>query len=167
MPSKNDVMKYDTVLPEDFNGVFYFTNWSDEDFVGKWGSVDYTFPALTASPMVMPFSPLEIQNIRKKFAKDLAEREFFKTKGYENLRRIEGKDGERTITWNQARTYSMNELTPFIQRALEPLPIARALSKENKTRDIEKELTRDQDGNVSTGAVKDEKDLEKLAKGKV
>ncbi len=166
MPTKENIMKFEAVLPEDFNGVFHFTNWSEEDFTGKWNSIDYTFPALTTAPMVMPFSPLEIQNIRKKFAKDLAEREFFKSKNYEALRKIEGKDGERTINFNQARTYSINELAPFIQKALEPLPVSRAFASPNKVRDVEKELHTDQEGNVSTSAVKDEKDLEKLSKGK-
>jgi len=59
------IMKYETSLPEDFTGVFYFTNWSNEDFVGKWGGKQYTFAAETTSPMVIPeHSPLEIQHIR-------------------------------------------------------------------------------------------------------
>lgn len=163
MPAaKEGVMKYETVLPEDFTGVFHFTNWSEEDFTGKWNSVDYVFPALTTSPMIMPFSPLEIQNIRKKFAKDLAEREYFKSKSYESLRKIEGKDGERTITFSQARTYSMNELSPFIQKALAPLPISKAVASANKVRDTETELHRDEKGKLSTAAVKDEDDLNSI-----
>jgi len=66
-------MKYETTLPEDFDGVFRFNNWSNADFVGGWGGKKYIFAAETTSPMVIPeHSPLEIQYIRKKFAKDLA-----------------------------------------------------------------------------------------------
>ena len=83
MQDDKSIMKYETVLPPDFDGVFRFTNWTKEDFVGIWGSKEYHLPALSTSPMVIPdHSPLEIQHIRKKFAKDLAEREFYKSAKY-------------------------------------------------------------------------------------
>jgi hypothetical protein len=156
---KNDIMKYDNVLPEDFDGVFMFTNWSDEDFKGVWGSVEYMFPALTTSPMVMPFSPVEIQNIRKKFAKDLAEREYFKSKHYASLQKQEGTPGNRTMnSIHQAGTYTMNELTPFIQKALDPLPVAKAEVRRVGRPSLEKSISR------GTAAIKTDGDLERLAK---
>lgn len=108
------------ILPEDFNGTFTFTNWTDRDFIGRWGGVDYKFPALKTVPMIMNFTPVEIQNIRKKFAKDLAEREYFKSKEYENIN-AKNKD----VNFHSAVTYSPNDLKVFIQRCLEPLPIAK------------------------------------------
>lgn len=161
-------MKRESVLPVDFDGVFRFTNWSDEDFVGVWGSREYHYPAQTTSPMIIPeHSPLEIQHIRKKFAKDLAEREYFKSQGYQTLRGTEGTPGNRVMnSIHQAGTYSINELTPFIQRALEPLPVGKATVVQVKRPKLEDILSRDEEGNPNTGAVRTDKDLEKLAKGK-
>ena len=129
-----DIMKYESTLPEDFDGVFRFTNWSKEDFIGLWGGKEYHFPALSTSPMVIPeHSPLEVQNIRKKFAQDLAEREFFKTARYEKIRQREGNRDElgmiqaRGYGMSHAGTYSLNDLAPFIQKSLEPLPVAKAV----------------------------------------
>ena len=82
MPEET-IMKYENVLPAEFDGVFKFTNWSDEEFVGVWGKKQYHYAANATSPMIIPeHSPLEIQQIRKKFAKDLAEREFYKGEKY-------------------------------------------------------------------------------------
>lgn len=161
-------MSYEPVLPTDFDGVFRFTNWSTEDFVGKWGSKEYQFPALTTSPMVIPeCSPLEIQHVRKKFAKNLAEREFYRSKGYKVLADQEGKPGNRTMnSIHQAAVYSINELTPYIQRALEPLPVSRAIVRNATKRSTEAELTRNEDGSTNSAPIKTEKDLETLAKGK-
>lgn len=169
MQNDTSIMKYETVLPEDFTGVFYFTNWSDEDFVGVWGSKEYLFPKLSTSPMVIPeHSPLEIQHIRKKFAKDLAEREFYRSKEYKTLQKTEGTPGNRTLnSIHQATAYSINELTPYIQKALAPLPVARAtVSKVNRP-NIEAKLSRNEGGELNSGAVKSDKDLEALAKGQV
>ena len=118
-----DVMKYERILPENFSGIFTFTNYTNEEFIGIWGGVEYPFPPLTTSPMIMPFSPLEIQNIRKKFAKDLAEREFFKSKEYKTLAKQEGTPGNRTLnSIFQAGQYSEYDLIALIKRALEPMP---------------------------------------------
>ncbi len=164
----DNIMKYESVLPENFNGVFHFTNWSEEEFVGKWGGKEYHYAASTTSPMIIPeHSPLEIQNIRKKFAKDLAEREFFKSKNYGILQGQEGTPGNRTMSGiQQAGTYSMADLTPFIQKALEDLPVAPARVAIANRPKLEEILTKDEEGNLNTGAVKNDKDLEKLAKGK-
>lgn len=159
MQEDKGIMKYESVLPADFDGVFRFTNWTDEEFVGKWGGKEYHFPALTTSPMVIPeHSPLEVQHIRKKFAKDLGEREFFKSKGYEGLRRMEGEkiDGmvqPRLNSIQMAGTYTLNELTPFIQRCLEPLPVAKALVTEMDKVKIEDKLSRNDEGELNTEAI--------------
>ncbi len=161
-------MKYETVLPEDFDGVFKFTNYSEDEFIGKWGGKEYHYPATKTSPMIIPeHSPLEIQNIRKKFAKDLAEREFFKSKGYETLRGQEGTPGNRSMnSIHQAGTYSLDQLTPFIQKALMPLEKGTVVVTKAPTVRLEEKLSKNEDGDLNTGAVKNDRDLENLAKGK-
>lgn len=149
-------MKYETVLPEDFDGVFRFTNWSDEDFVGRWGGKAYEFPAGTTSPMLIPeHSPLEIQHIRKKFAKDLAEREFYKSQAYKQMMKQErNPDGSARLNSIQAAaTYSMDTLIPFIQKCLVPLPVSHARVKAVVTEPLENKLTRDEEGKLNTEAI--------------
>jgi len=168
MPNDNNIMKYETVLPEGFDGVFRFTNYSDEEFVGKWSGKEYRYPANKTSPMIIPeHSPLEIQNIRKKFAKDLAEREFFKSNGYDTLRSQEGTPGNRNMnSIHQAGTYSLESLTPFIQKALLPLETGKVVVTKQSSIRLEEKLSKNADGELNTGAVKNDKDLEALAKGK-
>jgi len=152
----NDVMKYENVLPEDFNGVFNFTNWSDEDFAGKWGNKEYLYLANSTSPMVIPeHSPLEIQQIRKKFAKDLAEREFFKSAEYKRLQGQErnNDNSPRLNSIHQAGTYNMNDLTPFIQRCLEPLPITQAKVTVVDNEKLEDKLSRNDEGELNSEAI--------------
>lgn len=163
---KEGIMKYESVLPADFNGVFHFTNWSKEDFAGVWGGVEYHFPALSTSPMVMPFSPLEIQNIRKKFAKDLAEREFGKSKEYTTMRKQEGTPGNRTMnSIHQAATYSLDTLAPFIKKALEPLPVSKAITRTAPRQSVEDKVHRSPKGKPITEAVGDDSDLVRMAQG--
>lgn len=155
MPDDKSIMKVETTLPRDFTGVFYFTNPTKTDFVGKWGGKEYIYPAMTTSPMVIPeHSPLEIQHIRKKFAKDLAEREFFNSDSYELFRKQEGSPNNRTMSGiHQAAAYTIHDLTPFIQKCLQPLEPSKALVQEAKRRDVEGELHRDEDGNLVTAAI--------------
>lgn len=163
------IMKYETTLPENFTGVFHFTNWSNEDFTGKWGGKQYLFQAETTSPMVIPeHSPLEIQHIRKKFAKDLAEREYFKSQQYKNLMKQErNPDGSPRLNGiHSAGTYSVDQLTPFIQKCLEPLPIARALVTESPKEAIEEKLSRNEDGDLNTEAIGLRDNLRKKAQDK-
>lgn len=151
----DSIMKVESVLPEDFDGTFKFTNWTDEDFIGIWGKKEYRYPANSTSPMILPeHSPLEIQHIRKKFAKDLAEREFFKDQSYKTLSNQEGTPGNRTMnSIHQAATYSMDTLTPFIQKALKPLPISKAIVTEVEETPLEEKLSRNEDGEINTQAV--------------
>ena len=154
MPEEN-VMKYETTLPQDFDGVFKFTNWSDEEFVGIWGKKEYHFAANATSPMIIPeHSPLEIQHIRKHFAKKLAEREFFKGNKYEILRAPEGTLGNRTMSGIQtAGAYTINDLSDGIQRCLKPLEIHRAFVAPVQAQPLESKLSTNEDGELNTVAV--------------
>lgn len=150
------IMKYENTLPENFTGVFHFTNWSEEEFVGKWGGKQYRFPAESTSPMVIPeHSPLEVQHIRKKFAKDLAEREFYKSQDYGKLLGQErNPDGSpRASGIHVAGTYSIDQLTPFIQKCLEPLPISQAIVTKEEKPPLEESLSRNDDGELNTAAI--------------
>lgn len=149
-------MKYERVLPEDFDGVFRFTNWTDKDFIAKWGGKEYLYPAERTVPMIIPeHSPLEIQNIRKKFAKDLAEREFFDSAKYKAYMKQEKNDdgSPRLNSIHQSATYNVNDLTSFIQKCLEPLPISKAIVTESEKERLEDKLTRDEEGELNTQVV--------------
>ncbi len=150
------IMKVDNVLPADFDGVFKFTNWSDEEFVGVWGKKEYHFVPNATSPMVIPeHSPLEIQQIRKKFAKDLAEREFYKTEKYGRFqgqeRTAEGVAKLNSI--HQAASYTMDDLTEGIQKCLKPLEEKRAFVETVEEIPMESKLSKDDEGNLNTMAV--------------
>ncbi len=108
-------------LPQDFDGVFKFTNFTEEDFITSWNSIEYTFPAMKSSPMIISgATPEEVQSIRKRFARRLAEREFYKSERFKKMNK-----GTNVIP----ATYSDDELTPFIQKCLTPLEIAPITSK--------------------------------------
>jgi len=161
-----DIMKFETTLPEDFNGTFMFTNWSESEFVGKWNSKEYHFPALATSPMIiLEHSPLEIQHIRKKFAKDLAEREFFKGNQYEKFmgqeRTAEGVAKLNGI--HQAATYTLDHLKEGIQACLKPLARKKATITEAKSVDVEAKLTRNEEGTLNTVPVKNNTSLKERA----
>lgn len=169
MQEDKSIMRYEKVLPPDFDGVFRFTNWTKEDFIGKWGSKEYHFPAQTTSPMIIPeHSPLEIQHIRKKFAKDLAEREFNGSKKYkEYIKQERNPDGSvRLNSIHQAAAYTMADLTPFIQKCLEPLTVAKATVTESQKPKIEDRLTRNEDGELNTQVVDKNTSLRAKALGK-
>jgi hypothetical protein len=167
MIDDKSIMKYETTLPEDFDGVFRFTNWSNEDFVGGWGGKKYIFSAETTSPMVIPeHSPLEIQYIRKKFAKDLAEREFYKSQSYKTLMKQErNPDGSPRLNGlHSAGTYSVDQLTPFIQKCLEPLPISKALVQTVDKVPVEETLSRNNRGKLNTEAIDGSESLTEKAR---
>jgi hypothetical protein len=158
--SEKNIMTYENVLPADFDGTFKFTNWSKTDFVAKWGGKEYIFPAGTTSPMVIPeHTLLEIQQIRKKFAKDLAEREFFNSRQYEALRIREGVRDElgmiqpRGQGMSHAGTYSLRDLTPLIQKCLVPLPVSKMKVQVAQDTPIEEKLTKNEDGELNTEAI--------------
>jgi hypothetical protein len=108
-------MDYDI---EDFDGVFRFTNPTDRDFTVLWNNVEYTFAAMSTSPIIISSEPLErVQEIRKKFAYKLAVREFYESDEYQRL----SKMGQGTPP-----TFDEKILEPMIQQCLKPLPLAKA-----------------------------------------
>lgn len=112
-----------------------FTNPSEEDFTDKWNNIEYTFPAGKTSPMIISGeAPEAVQHIRKKFAKNLALREFFKSSRYKELSAMVGLG-----SFNED-----NELTEYIQRCLNELPIEPAKTKV---------LPRDSEKNYKSKAV--------------
>lgn len=112
-------MQEKNILPVDFDGVFRFTNFSDKEFKAKWNNIEYTFKPLSTTPMVIPgATPEEVQHIRKKFAKELAVQEFYKTDKFK---------AQNTVPpGGVPALYTDSDLVSFIQRCLEPLPIAQA-----------------------------------------
>lgn len=167
MQEDTSVMKHEKFLPEDFDGVFKFSNPSDEDFIGIWGQKEYLFPALSTVPMIMhDHSPIEIQHIRKKFAKDLAEREFYKSKKYNMLAGQEGESGNRRFnSIHQAATYTLKDLEPYIQACLQPLPVAKLTTKESKkiAKETEEKIHQKDDGTPSSEAITANTSLRKKA----
>jgi hypothetical protein len=139
------------ILPEDFDGVFRFTNFSDEDFVAKWDKVEYTFPANKTSPMVMNATPVEIQNIRKKFARELAEREFYKTPKFNKM--------NEHVPGGKPALYTDSDLQPFIQKCLEPLPIVHARTRVLPKDNLEDKNSKDEEGNPLTVPLDKKKSL--------
>lgn len=126
-------------LPEDFDGVFRFTNFSDQDFTAKWDSKEYTFPANTTSPMIISGATLEeVQNIRKKFAQDLAIREFYSSKKFAML--------NTHTPGGTPALYTDSDIAPFVQRCLEPLPISQAKVVKAKKTDMADLLHKDDEG---------------------
>lgn len=115
-------VKNDSVLPADFDGVFRFTNASDREFVGMWNKISYAYPPMSTSPMIISgATPEEVQHIRRKFARDYAEREFYLSERYKTLN-SQALPG----SGNTAAIYTEADLAPYIQQCLEPLPAARA-----------------------------------------
>lgn len=148
--------QFENKLPEDFDGVFRFTNFSDEEFIGKWNSKGYVFPAKSTTPMhILDATPLEVQTIRKKFARELAEREFFKSQKAKTMEAQEkGSDGSpRFNSIQMAQTYDDSHLANFIQQCLTPLPIAKPAAFDLPTEKVEDKLHKDNDGQPLTEAV--------------
>ena len=152
----NTIMDFERTLPEDFDGTFRFTNDSDEDFTGKWGGKEYNFPAHATSPMVIfEATPIEIQSIRKKFARDWADREYQKSPAFLALMKQErNADGTpRLNSIHAAGTYGLDQLTPYIQRCLKPLPVSKATVKVTAKARLEDSLHQDEEGDLVTQAV--------------
>ncbi len=116
----NSKYQFATELPKDYNGTLHFTNFSDDVFQARWANVEYTFPAKSTIPLVIPtLSPIETFNVRTRFAKELADREFKKSKRAGQLNEMnKNANGLRS-----AVSYTENDLDSFIKRCLEPLPI--------------------------------------------
>jgi hypothetical protein len=133
MLEKAHIMNEEVITPVEFDGRFYFTNFTEQEFKSKWNSVEYTFPPLKTVPLIIPGETLEgIQEIRKKFARELATLVFYSTDKY--------LKHELSIEDSQAgkvpALHTENDIAPYIQRCLEPLPIAQATTKQVEKHDI-------------------------------
>lgn len=107
----NDIQTF----PENFSGVYTFTNKSDEEFKVRWDSKEYIFPPMSTTPIIIPTAnSLELQGIRKKFAAEWATLQFYKTDKFKHLNESGG---------SSPAPYSESDLAPFIQMCLEPLPV--------------------------------------------
>lgn len=114
-------------INDEFEGVFYFTNDSDEEFVALWNNKEYKFAPRSTSPLIIRNEPLEnIQEIRKRFAFRWAEKEFYASKEYEKMK----KQGN-----GMPPTFDDKILEPLIQQCLKPLPKGRVSVKEGKKDD--------------------------------
>jgi hypothetical protein len=167
METKKDVMERIKMLPENFDGIVRFTNWSDEDFVGRWNSKDYEFKANTTSPLfIAENSPLELLNIVKKFALDLAVREWGKSEWTkEALKRERNVDGSpRGYGMSGAATYSIDQLAPLIQKGLYIYDSAKAKVSEAMRPKLEDKLHTDDEGKTVTKAVKKNASMMELEK---
>lgn len=153
MPVKAKNMNEDNkgVLPADFDGIFRFTNYTNEEFKAKWNGIEYTFPALKTTPMIIPgATPEEVQHIRKKFARELAVMEFYKTPKFKSL--------NANVPGGTPALYTDSDLTQFIQRCLEPLPVGVAKAK-IIPKDEESNLRKDEDGEHVTKVIDKKKSL--------
>lgn len=121
-------------ISEEFDGVFRFSNNSDEDFLALWNNKEYTFPKNTRSPMIIPNESLEnIQEIRKKWAYKWAQREWFKSPQYNRMKEMGN---------GLPPTMQEKDLESLIQMCLEPLPLSKATVKEGKSQDVKTRATK-------------------------
>ena len=166
-----ELMKPSSTLPEDFDGYFYFTNDSDDEFIGKWGSKEYHFAPRTTSAIIIPTeTPLNIQQIRKKFARDWAEREYGRSQAFQKLKELEhNPDGTpRLNSFHTANQYSETDLIEYIQRCLKPLPKSRISITDAENVPIESKLSVDESGALNSAAIDDKgSDLKDLATGEL
>jgi hypothetical protein len=150
-PSVPETDKNMEILAKDFDGVFRFTNVTDEDFVAFWNNKEYTFPAGKTVPLIIPDeSALNVQEIRKMFAYKLASREFYKGKIYKDL----VKQGNKSAG-GMPPIFDEKILEPMIEECLKPLPESRATVREGK-----KDNTRYK----ASKAVKDNENLAEVFK---
>jgi len=131
------------VLDTDFDGVFRFSNNSDEDFKVLWNNKEYTFPAKSRSPMIiLGESPENVQEIRKRFAFKWAEKEWYKSEQYMKMKEMgNGLPPTRDDT----------VLQPLVDMCLSPLPTAKAEIKDVPKKEIRTKATKavGQDDNLN------------------
>lgn len=107
-----------------------FTNPTKQDRKYLWNNKEYTFPAESTTPLIIPTETLEnIQEIRKRFAYRMAEERLYEGEktpsGYEYLKMKEMGGG-------MPPTFDTKILEPFIHECLKPLAIKKAAIKEGK-----------------------------------
>lgn len=153
------INQIENVLPKDFDGTFKFTNYTDTEFTSRWNSVEYTFPALKTVPLIIPnATPLEVQNIRKKFARDLATREWYKTPKFAGM--------NAHVPGGTPATYTDSDLAPFVQRCLDPLPLSHVTTKVVE-KDEDSKFSVDGRGKKRTRVLQDGESLMAQASGPV
>lgn len=125
---------------EEFSGVFMFTNPTDKERKYLWNNKEYTFPAESTVPLIIPTETLEnIQEIRKRFAFRMAEERLFEGEP------VKDRNGKVVFEYLKAMemgkglppTYDPKILEPMIEECLKPLPIKRAVIQEGKKLDDE------------------------------
>lgn len=147
-------------LDTDFDGVFRFSNNSDEDFKFLWNNKEYTFPANSRSPMIiMGESPENVQEIRKKAAFKWAEKQWYKSAEYERMKNMGN---------GLPPTRDDKVLEPLIQSCLDPLPTAKATMQDVPQKKMSLKATKavGQDDNLNQVFAEDtkEENLVKLGK---
>lgn len=149
-------MNIESILPKDFDGNFPFTNFTDTEFVAKWNNKEYIFPPnSTTKLIVLEATVIETQAIRKKFARELAERELLKS---DSVKRLDAMNTQALNSFRNAVTYSPSDLDVYVQRCLEPLPIAQMIVTESPRMDQEAMMKKDEKGNTVTRIVDDKSD---------
>lgn len=112
---------------EEFSGLFYFTNPTNVERKYLWNNKEYSFPAESTVPLIIPTETLEnIQEIRKRFAYRMAEERFYESEQYMKMKEM-GR--------GMPPTFDPKILEPMIQECLKPLPIKRAVVVEGKKLD--------------------------------
>jgi hypothetical protein len=110
-------------IPTGFDGVFRFTNPTSEEFVTMWNSVEYKFPPMSTSPLIiMGESPENVQAIRKKFAHRLAVEVFYNSDRYNDLNDLTKKKGVPPLVDFEKEPVFIE----FVQKCLEDLPVSHA-----------------------------------------
>lgn len=128
---------------EEFDGVFRFTNNSDEPFTVLWNNKEYTFAPKSRSPIIIPNETAEnIQAIRKRWAYKWAEKEWYKSEKYRKMAAM--GNGLPPIRQD-------SDLEPFIQMCLDPLPISVATITEKPRKNVDSKATRP----ISSGSSKE------------
>lgn len=128
---------------EEFGGVFYFTNPTKETRSCLWNNKEYTFEPESRVPLIISNETLEnIQEIRKRFAKKIALERLYEGE------KVYARDG-KTVLFDYTKAKEMGNglpptfdekiLEPFIEDCLKPLPLKRAVVKDGKSVDDERQ----------------------------
>lgn len=141
---------------EDFSGVFMFTNPTKTERRRLWNNKEYVFPAESTVPLIIPTETLEnIQEIRKRFAKDMALERLYEGET------VYARDGKTVVfQYKKAKemgnglppTFDEKILEPMIEECLKPLEIKRAEIKEGKKLDDNNNYKATKAGFVSSPA---------------
>ncbi len=149
-----------SILPADFDGIFRFTNFTDADFKAKWDNIEYTFPAMKTTPMIIAnASPEQIQSIRKKFAKELAIVEWYKSPKFIGM--------NAHTPGGTPALYTDDDLVPFIQRCLEPLPVGQSSARVLPPMFDESTLRKNSKGRPVTKVLQEGDSLKQQASGSI